>query len=329
MRVLIVNNSRIPAIKYGGTERVIWDLGLELNKMGHKVSYLVAKNSYCPFAENVYEYNGLTDLNTQIPDNIDVVHLNSQPNVSLKKPYICTFHGNTNSPCTFDKNTVFISANQASRFHGSVYVHNGLDWDNYEKPKLNAKRSYFHFLADASWKVKNLKGAIDITKRAKEKLVVLGGNRINFNMGFRFTPDLHVLFKGKVDNAQKAKWLNESKGLLFPVLWHEPFGLAIIESMYYGCPVYGTLFGSLPELVSPQYGVLSNSISTLADALKSATSFSPTQISEYALSHFNSRTMCINYITMYEQVLNGKSIHAASPYFANEDIVPKRFSMTE
>ncbi len=329
MRVLIVNNSRIPAIKYGGTERVIWDLGQELNKMGHKVSYLVAKGSSCPFAEHVYDYDETIDLNKQIPENIDIVHLNFQPSVNLKKPYLCSFHGNTNTSCEFDKNTVFISANQASRFHGSIYVHNGLDWDNYPKPKLDGKRAYFHFLADASWKVKNVRGAIEITKKAKEKLVVLGGNRINFNMGFRFTPNLHVRFKGDVDNTQKAQWLSGSKGLIFPVLWHEPFGLAIIESMYYGCPVFGTTYGSLPELVLPQLGVLSNSINVLASALKCATMFSPKQINEYAVSYFNSLTMCTKYVSLYEQVLNGHNIHESSPYFANEEIVPKRFSMTE
>ena len=31
--------------------------------------------------------------------------------------------------------------------------------------------------------------------------------------------------------------------LLFPVKWHEPFGLALIESLYFGNPVFGTPFG--------------------------------------------------------------------------------------
>lgn len=193
MKILIVNNSIIPAIKYGGTERVIWDLGKELNKLGHQVSYLVAKGSICPFADKVYEYDPSIEINEQIPNNIDVVHLNFQPSSILNKPFITTFHGNVNNEFTFDKNTVFVSQNQAGRYHGSVYVHNGLDWDRYEKPQLGVDRKYFHFLGDASWKVKNVVGAIQITKKAKERLVVLGGNRLNLNMGIRFTPDLHVI----------------------------------------------------------------------------------------------------------------------------------------
>ena len=31
--------------------------------------------------------------------------------------------------------------------------------------------------------------------------------------------------------------------------WHEPFGIALIEALYFGCPVFGTPYGSLPEIV--------------------------------------------------------------------------------
>ena len=52
-----------------------------------------------------------------------------------------------------------------------------------------------------------------------------------------------------VGGTNKTKLLNQSKGLLFPVRWHEPFGLAILESLHYGCPVFGTPRGSCLKLV--------------------------------------------------------------------------------
>ncbi len=328
MKILIINNSKIPAVKYGGTERVIWGLGKALHQLGHEISYLVAKDSYCSFAKNIYEYNDKEDLNKQIPADIDVVHLNFQPTTILQKPYITTFHGNVNNVFIFDKNTIFISANQAKRFHGEVYVHNGLDWDEYEKPDFNLQKEYFHFLGDAAWKVKNVKGAIAITKKAKEKLIVLGGHRLNLNMGIRLTLDTHVCFKGQVNDKGKSKYLKRSKGLIFPVLWHEPFGLAIIESLYFGCPVFGTTFGSLPELVNKEVGFLSNSISALAKSLGSVSYFNPKHCHEYALSFFNAKTMALNYIKLYEMVMNNQSIHAANPYFPKEEIISvKKFSM--
>ena len=47
MHVLLVNTTPIPVYAYGGTERVIWDLGKSLVKLGHKVSYLVPQGSHC------------------------------------------------------------------------------------------------------------------------------------------------------------------------------------------------------------------------------------------------------------------------------------------
>lgn len=331
MKILIVNNTVLPAVKYGGTERVIWGLGKALNNLGHEVYYLLAKGSSCPFAKAVYEYDETKTLNEQIPEHIDIVHLNFQTNEILKKPYITTFHGNVQSAFTFQVNTVFISANQAKRFNGEVFVYNGLDWNDYPQPLLDNKRNFFHFLGDAAWKVKNVKGAIKITRQAHEKLYVLGGNRLNLNMGIRFTRDLHVRFKGMVNNEQKATYIQRSKGLVFPVLWHEPFGLAIIESMYFGCPVFGTEYGSLPELITKETGFVSNSISTLAGALTNAGSYNKKICHSYASDNFNASVMAKNYVLLYEKVLNGEQLHAKAPFFSKEDEakVVKRFSMSE
>ncbi|MFN7014115.1 MAG: hypothetical protein ACK4ON_07580, partial [Bacteroidia bacterium] len=74
MHILLVNNTRIPALKYGGTERVIWALGKALVALGHQVSYLVAKGSHCPFAM-VYAYNPAITLERQIPEDVDLVHI--------------------------------------------------------------------------------------------------------------------------------------------------------------------------------------------------------------------------------------------------------------
>ena len=156
MNILIVNNSVIPALKYGGTERVIWWLGKELVRLGHDVTYLVAKDSYCPFAK-VLNYDATIPLNQQIPKNIDVVHLNCGTNELPIKPYISTMHGNTNQQFKLNKNTVFVSKNHAERFGSNVYVHNGLDPEDYGKPSLSNKKNYIHFLGDAAWRVKNVK----------------------------------------------------------------------------------------------------------------------------------------------------------------------------
>ena len=38
MRILMVSRTKIPVFAYGGTERVIWDLGRALTTLGHEVT---------------------------------------------------------------------------------------------------------------------------------------------------------------------------------------------------------------------------------------------------------------------------------------------------
>jgi glycosyltransferase involved in cell wall biosynthesis len=322
MNILIVHNSKLPVQKYGGTERVILFLGKALKALHHKVYYLLPKSSSCPFADGVLEYNEALDINHQIPDYIDVVHLNILPPVLPKRPYVFTLHGNRNEPCQLPANTIFISADHARRYHATQFVYNGFDWDEYTMPDWSQQRTYFHFLGHAGWKVKNLKGAIRITRKAGEKLVVLGGHRLNLNMGIKFFPQLHVSFKGMVNGRQKNHYLGHSKGLLFPVLWNEPFGLAIIESLYMGCPVFGTPYGSLPELVKPGTGYLANTATALAAALQEANSFNRRYCHEYAGDCFNAQVMARNYLRLYEQVLNGRPVQTGMPYLEAADIPP-------
>jgi glycosyltransferase involved in cell wall biosynthesis len=213
-----------------------------------------------------------------------------------------------------DINTVFVSQNHASRYNSNSYVYNGLDWSEYSTPDLNNKRNYFHFLGNAAWRVKNLSGAIDIIKKTKkEKLKVLGGVRFNFKMGVRFTFSSKVSFSGMVGGEEKFGLLNGSKGLIFPVRWHEPFGLAIIESLFYGCPVFGTPYGSLPELVKENVGFLSDKSDNLVEAVLNVDNYSRQECHEYAMEEFNAKKMAMEYLKKYEIVMSGNKLNTDTP----------------
>lgn len=324
MKILIVCDAIIPVKLYGGTQRVVWDLGNELNKLGHSVYFLVKKNSSCSFAE-ILEINPHKNIIDQIPDYIDIIHFHMEINglEKINKPYIISIHGNNNNTeHKFDKNTVFISKNHASRYNSNAYVYNGLDWDNYIKPNLNSKQSAFHFLGKASWGVKNLKGSIDVINNCQnERLNVLGGSRFEkrvLKMGPKYFLSSKVSYKGMVGGVEKESYLMNSKGLIFPVLWHEPFGLAIIESLYYGCPVFGTPYGSLRELVIEEVGFLSNQRKNLAEAILNSENYNKEICHEYAVNNFNSKIMAKNYLKMYETVLNNDTINATPPQLLEE-----------
>ena len=315
MNILIVNNSKLPVIYYGGTERVIWYLGKTLTRLGHKVSFLVAQGSTCDFAK-IIERNPEVDVIDQIPADIDLVHFHFTPKgvEKLQVPYLITIHGNPNQAESLDKNAVFISKNHAKRHNAEAFVHNGLDWDDYDTVDFAEKRNYFHFLGKAAWRVKNVKGAINTTLKLKgERIHVLGGSRLNIKMGFRFTWQPRARFYGMVGGEEKMNQLKHSKGLVFPVRWHEPFGLAIIESLYFGAPVFGTPHGSLPELVNEDIGFLSHSSATLSEAMKQYQDYNPKTCHDYAATHFNAEVMSKAYLNLYEKVMNGENINQNIP----------------
>ena len=315
MRILIVNNCVVPVFLYGGTERVIWGLAKELSKMGHDVTFLVKQGSTCDFA-SVLHIDDSKPILEQIGSNFDVVHFHFEPKglEAFKLPYIVTMHGNSNSFDELDKNTVFVSKNHAERFGSFSYVHNGLDWDEYTPPNLKVKRDYFHFLGNAAWRIKNVTGAIDVIKASKtEKIKILDGVRFNVNMGIRFTFTPKASFEGMVGGTKKYNLLNGSKGLIFPVRWHEPFGLAITESLFYGCPVFGTPYGSLPELVTNEVGFLSNKKDELKNAILNADGYSSQTCHEYAVENFNSKKMAEAYFEKYEAVISSKHLNQDNP----------------
>lgn len=312
MHILIVNNSAIPALKYGGTERVIWWLGKMLVKMGHKVSYLVTKGSYCPFAD-VYELNETVPFNSQVPASVDMVHLLNGNNELPQKPYIITMQGNLNQAVELDTNTVFVSRNHANRYGSESFVYNCIDVEDYGKPDLTSKRNYIHFLADAAWRVKNVRGAIKIARKAAVPLHVIGGVRFNVNMGLRLTFDPNARFHGMKGGEEKNKIINGSKGLLFPVLWNEPFGIALIESLYFGCPVIGTPYGSLPELIPKEVGFLSAKQNELVTAVKNIDDYDRRVCHQYVMDNFTADKMALQYLALYEKVLNGQHLNAIAP----------------
>ena len=311
MHILIVNRSKIPVSAYGGAERIIWWLGKALVQMGHKVTYLVQKKSTCPFA-NVLWLDEKRPLATQIPEECDLIHLHFQSEEELPKPTLFTYHENSEKAQQFHPNTVFLSRNHAQRHGGTEFVYNGLDLNDYGTPVLDNKRMYLHFLGKADWRVKNVKGAIELAKRTGDRLHVIGGSRVNFRRGLRITLNSHVRFHGMLGGDGKNVLLNGSKGLLYPTLWHEPFGLAVIESLYFGCPVFSTPYGALPELVPPDFGVLSADGSVLAQAV-SQSRFNPATCHAFVRERFSAARMANDYLQVYEKVMAGEPLNPGTP----------------
>ena len=272
MHILLVNNSPIPVYGYGGTERVIWDLGKTLVQQGHRVSYLVPEGSTCDFGQ-VLPIRPDAPWEAQIPADVDVAHFQFNPRSELSRPYLVTEHGNARKPRPLPRNTVFLSRDHAARYGSTEFVYNGLDWASYGPVDFARPRPHYHFLGKAAWGVKNVRGAIRVAKLAGVELDVLGGHRINFRRGFRWTLSRKIHFHGMVG---------------------------------------GTPYGALPELVPVHCGVLSDQASVLAEAVRS-NHFDPRACHAHVVEHFGAARMARNYLRMYERVLDGETLNAQAP----------------
>lgn len=306
MHILITSNLVIPALQYGGTERVVWWLGKELARRGHKVTYLAPADSSCPFGD-VIMYDPSVPLGKQIPASVDFVHANFPVRQEMPKPFLVTMHGYDPHGGVYDRNTVFISRRHAELHHASCYLYHGLDPQEYGTFDPQAKRRDLLFLAHIRRKEKNLKGAIRITRKARRHLSVIGGKK------FTFDPRIH--YHGMIGGQEKNLVLARSSALLNPVTWDEPFGLSIIEALYHGCPVIGTPYGSLPELVPADVGFLSSSEQELIAVSKDHSHFNRKHCHDYIMTYFVSHIMTDGYLKLYERVISGEYLNNTDPYF--------------
>ena len=96
-------------------------------------------------------------------------------------------------------------------------------------------------------------------------------------------------------------------------------GLAIVESLFYGCPVFATPYGAISDFISKDVGFLSNKSYELAEAVEDAGKYSQKYCHEYAVENFNSRIMAEKYLEKYERVLAGEQLNQDYPMLPPEN----------
>jgi glycosyltransferase involved in cell wall biosynthesis len=261
--------------------------------MGHDVVMVSLKGTRLDDFE-VHEIpRELDDYAPHIPSDADIVHLYATPRVPLKHPHIITIGGNGKPGETYSPNTVFVSGDHARRHGSTQFVYNGIDPDEFEYRET--KDDYFLFLSKASWKVKGLKTAMELSKRTGIKLRIAGGRGISLNRKIRYM--------GMVGGRKKAKLLSGARALLFPIQWEEPFGLVAAEALMSGTPVITSDRGSMPEVVTDEVGFRCSGVDEMEQAIRSIGRISPAACRDRAEKLFSDTAMARGYSLKYQEIL--------------------------
>jgi glycosyltransferase involved in cell wall biosynthesis len=330
----------VPPKLYGGTERIVAYLTDELVAMGHEVS-LFASGDSTTTATLEAAYPQALRLDPTIRDHIapllamletvaqrahefDVIHLHCDylgyPVLSRAgTPFLATLHGRLDLPelklvyQTFaDVPVVSISNSQRGPLPEARYVatvYHGLP----EQLLLagDGAGGYLAFLGRISPE-KAPDRAIRIAARAGMKLKIAAKiDRVDQEY---FTAEIepllsqpHVEFIGEIAEHQKSEFLGNAAGLLFPIAWPEPFGLAMIEAMACGTPVIALRNGSVPEVIDEGVtGFIADDEATAASAAGQLDLLDRTVVRAVFEQRFTARRMAEDYTRIYQRLTRGQ-----------------------
>lgn len=236
----------------------------------------------------------------------------------LKVPVIFTHHDPYNYyrkyrarfPTLSNLNYVSISLAQREtapenmNWVGNVY--NGLDITKY---RFNKKPcDYFAFLGRIVQN-KGVHHAIEACKITGEKLKIAGKfYKDNSEEGQSYwekyvLPNIkeNIEYVGFLKpEIETIPFLANSKALLFPSAWDEPFGMVMIEALACGTPVIAFDYGAVREIVEDgKNGFIVRDVSEMAQAIKKIDSIDRDYCRKSVEERFTSLVMAENYLNIY------------------------------
>lgn len=344
---------RVPPPTYGGIELVVSRLTDELVRRGHDVTLFASGDSQTlarleavyPRAlrldPNVKEYTVYEMLELsqvyQLAKEFDIIHshlgISALPLASLvPTPTVHTLHGKF----TTDNQNVYIhhqkqpyvSISNAQRQINLNYVdtvYNGINPEDYSFVAQPQEPPYLAFLGRFSPE-KGPQHAIAIAKQTGWRLKMAGKVDVVDSKFFEqeIAPHIdgqQIQYLGEINHAEKVELLGNAAITLFPIMWQEPFGLVMIESMATGTPVIATNLGSVPEVIAQGVsGFVCSSYDEMAAMIPAALELNRQTCREYVENKFSVIQMVDGYEAVYGKIIkdrinsNGR-IHAAKIQF--------------
>jgi glycosyltransferase involved in cell wall biosynthesis len=324
----------VPPIYYGGIERIINMLALELTSLGHQVTLFAHPDSDVPCRLVGYKASGhklgailsnsLTINKELMCKEFDIIHSFGRlayllPQLPFRLPKIMSYQ--REPTISQVKKAVRLSKKDTICFTGcsnyitdkikpfaeAFTVYNGVDVSLYDATERTTAGAPLIFLG----RIEPAKGthtAIEIALKSKKKLKIAGNippeHQGYFNKMVKPFLSEQIEYVGAVNDAQKNELLKAGLALLMPIHWDEPFGIVMAEAMACGTPVLGFNRGAVPEVIENNVtGFYCETIDELAENINRVQLLDRKKIRQIAEDRFSSVVIVEQYIRIYQHLL--------------------------
>jgi glycosyltransferase involved in cell wall biosynthesis len=333
---------RIPPLKYGGIERVVFNLVDGLVERGHAVTLLAPANSVTqarliplipsPLMDNPDVGSDMKSREAIFASVVaravkhiststyDIVHNHlgwrllpfwQMTNSALISTLQTPLNSTAKRQVYLDaESTPIVSVSNQQRlgcpdlnFVSTIY--NGIDLSLYELGRGDG--NYLMFLGRISPE-KGPVEAIQIAKALKKKLIMAAAI-LPWDEGYFLETVLplidqsQIIFVGDIDDQTKNKLLGGAEALLNPIQWEEPFGIVCVEALACGTPVATFRRGSMPEIIKDGItGIIAESVEEIIDRFYELSSIDRYACRMDAETRFTSNTMIENYLKAYSEI---------------------------
>ncbi len=338
MRILIVMDPGIlvPPNGYGGHERLVYMFAKEYARLGHVVHLLVTEGSVVegctvhPFGKEGFPPKKW-DARMAIPtawnflwkhrNQFDLIHnfgrlayllpILNHPikkimtygrEISSRNIQLMNKLPNRNIVYTGCSKDLISRVDAGGRWEA---VYNAIEFEKYTVRETVADDAPLMFLGRIE-KIKGAHTAIKVAKATGHKLILAGNispladEQAYFEQEIKPLIDgVQIQYVGAVNDEQKNFYLGQSKALLFPIEWNEPFGMVMTEAMACGTPVIGFKKGSVPEVVDNNTGKVVTNETEMIAAVKEITSINRNECRRIAQSKFDVPVVANRYLSLF------------------------------
>ena len=341
----------VPPRLYGGTERIVSYLTEGLVELGHEVTLFASGDSHTSArlipgreralrldprplkSETAAHLAMLADVRNRA-DEFDIIHFHLSHFLhfpffeTMPDKTVTTPHGRLDyvdlAPA-YERFPRFplisISRSQRTGLANANWlatIHHGLPTGLYQPTfETAADEPYLAFLGRLS-RDKRPDRAIDIALRSGMKLKLAAkigdDDRAYFHETIEPLIDGdRIDYVGEIAEDEKAEFLGNAAGLLFPIDWPEPFGLAAIEAMACGTPTIAWNCGALPEVID--HGVTGFVVDSLDDAVAAVPALlrlDRRKVRAVFEKRFSANRMARDYLTAYARLIGAPAEAKAS-----------------